>query len=136
MPGDWPRIWGKVMWSKNKPAPLTAEREHIERVKALPCAVCGASGPSDAHHIEQRLQWAIIPLCRDCHQGGVNGLHGQRRMWIATKATELGCLNDTIGILMNQTYAPSRKVAPVRERVSKLTRPSKIVPRPNRGGAN
>ena len=36
---------------------LTAkERAHIQRVKQLPCSVCDAPGPSDAHHIEQRSQ--------------------------------------------------------------------------------
>ena len=31
------------------------EREHLARVKALPCSVCDAPGPSEAHHVKQ--QW-------------------------------------------------------------------------------
>lgn len=27
----------------------TREREHLARVKELPCSVCDASGPSEAH---------------------------------------------------------------------------------------
>lgn len=82
---------------------MSKAREHIGRVKALPCAVCAASGPSDAHHIlEGRIpgrkspDWLVIPLCKDCHQGSFNGIHGQRRMWSVMKANELQCLNDTL----------------------------------------
>lgn len=84
------------MRSKNARAITAAESEHIGRVKALPCGVCGAAGPSDAHHIEQGLHFSVIPLCRDCHQGGFNGIHGQRRVWNAKKLTEAKVLNETI----------------------------------------
>jgi hypothetical protein len=33
------------------------ERRHLAAVKEMPCGVCGASGPSDAHHIEQGQQF-------------------------------------------------------------------------------
>jgi len=78
-----------------------AERKHLAKVKDLPCGVCGASGPSEAHHIEQHKQYLCIPLCADCHRGSFNGLHGQKRMWNVTKKTELSVLNDTIERLMN-----------------------------------
>lgn len=81
-------------------------RRHIERVKSLPCAVCGDEGPSDAHHIlegrtpgRKSPDELCIPLCRDCHTGSFNGIHGQRRMWDVMKKTELGCLADTIRML-------------------------------------
>jgi hypothetical protein len=52
-----------------------AAKEHVGRVKSLPCALCGAHAPSDAHHIlEGRIQgrrssdWVTIPLCKSCHQ--------------------------------------------------------------------
>jgi hypothetical protein len=32
------------------------EREYLATIKELPCSVCDAPGPSDAHHIEQGLQ--------------------------------------------------------------------------------
>ncbi len=84
------------MHSKNKP-PMTAdEREHVGRVKALPCAVCGAGGVSEAHEIEQGKWFLSIPLCADCHRGSFNGLHGQKAMWRIMKKTELSCLNDTV----------------------------------------
>jgi hypothetical protein len=76
-----------------------AEREHLRRVKELPCGVCGASGPSDAHHIKQGLQYLCIPLCRDCHQGSFNGIHGQARIWAVYKKDEMSVLNDVIARL-------------------------------------
>ena len=83
--------------SKNMNNRLNArERRHLLAVKELPCGVCGAPGPSDAHHIEQGLQFTCIPLCKDCHQGSHNGIHGRRAIWNVTKKTELSVLNDTI----------------------------------------
>lgn len=76
---------------------LTArERIHLARVKAMPCGVCGAEGQSEAHHIEQGLQFTAIPLCPDCHRGSHNGIHGQKRIWNVLKKNELSVLNDTI----------------------------------------
>lgn len=74
----------------------TNERAYLAWLKEQPCGVCGQEGPSDAHHIEQHMQYLCIPLCKDCHQGSFNGIHGQRRIWKTTKATELGVLNETI----------------------------------------
>jgi hypothetical protein len=51
---------------------------------------------NDAHHIEQQLHMICIPLCRDCHQGSFNGLHGQARIWKTLKKTEMSVLNETI----------------------------------------
>ena len=76
--------------------PTAAEREHLARIKELPCSVCGEPGPSDAHHIDQGLPHLCIPLCRDCHMGSHNGIHGQKRIWSALKKTEMTCLNATI----------------------------------------
>lgn len=77
------------------------DRKHIFRVKELPCGVCGASGPSDAHHIIQHKQYLCIPLCKDCHQGSFNGIHGQKRIWNVLKKNEMSVLNDTIEKLVN-----------------------------------
>jgi hypothetical protein len=75
------------------------DKEHFLKVKSMPCGVCGAAGPSDAHHIEQGLHFLCIPLCKDCHQGPHNGIHGRRAMWNVLKKTELSVLNDTIAEL-------------------------------------
>jgi hypothetical protein len=82
----------------NKPTPK--ERFHLSRVKELPCSVCDAPGPSDAHHIKQHRQYTCVALCKDCHQGAVMGWHGQKRMWNLKKMDELDALNVTIKRLL------------------------------------
>jgi hypothetical protein len=73
-----------------------SDRRHLAVIKEMPCGVCGASGPSDAHHVEQHMQFLCIPLCKDCHQGSHNGIHGRRSIWNVLKKTEMTVLNDTI----------------------------------------
>lgn len=68
------------------------EREHIGRVKELACSVCDAPGPSEAHHIRQRLQYAVVALCKDCH----NSWHGTKALWRVRKVDELDALAVTI----------------------------------------
>lgn len=76
---------------------LTAkQKSYLARIKAQPCGVCGAAAPSEAHHVEQGQQYTAIPLCSDCHRGGHNGIHGQKRIWNVLKKTELSVLNETI----------------------------------------
>lgn len=86
----------QAMQSKNKAQPTRLEREHIARIKSQPCVVCGAAPPSEAHEIEQGLWFLSLPLCEDCHRGGHNGIHGQRRIWNALKLTEISALNETL----------------------------------------
>jgi hypothetical protein len=80
---------------------LTAkEKKHLARVKELPCSVCDASGPSDAHHVKQHRQYTCVALCKDCHQGAIMGWHGQKRMWSLKKMDEIDALNITIARLL------------------------------------
>ena len=72
------------------------ERAYIARVKELPCSVCDARGPSEAHHVKQHSQYICIALCEDCHRGSFNGWHGQKRMGSVMKMDELDALNVTI----------------------------------------
>ena len=72
------------------------QRAHIARVKLLACSVCDEPGPSDAHHIEQSLQYCVVALCRSCH----NSLHGEKLIWKVKKMDELKALNVTIQRLM------------------------------------
>jgi len=73
-----------------------AEREHVARVKALPCSVCDQPGPSAAHHIRQGLHFAVVALCTDCHQGAHNGWHGRRALWRVKHMDELDALAVTV----------------------------------------
>jgi hypothetical protein len=82
---------------------LTAkEREHLANVKNLPCSVCDAPGPSDAHHVKQHRQYTCIALCKSCHQGSLMGWHGQKRAWALAKMDEIDALNMTIQRLLTQ----------------------------------
>jgi len=81
----------------------TKQREHIGRVKALPCSVCDAPPPSAAHHVKQHQQFTVVALCTDCHQGSFNGWHGQKRMWSIKKMDELDALAITIERLLDES---------------------------------
>lgn len=84
------------MHSKNKTRQTAAERAHVERVKSLPCSVCGTAGPSEAHEPVQGLWFVSIALCADCHRGSENGWHGRKTMWRVHKMDELAALAVTI----------------------------------------
>lgn len=73
-----------------------AERKHVARVKELPCSVCDAEGPSEAHHYRQHLQYTCIALCVDCHRGPIMGWHGGKVAWRVRKMDELDALNITL----------------------------------------
>jgi hypothetical protein len=73
----------------------THARLHLARVKALDCSVCGAPGPSSAHHINQGQHYTCVALCWECHQGR-HGWHGDRAYWKIRKMDELAALNITI----------------------------------------
>lgn len=82
---------------------LTAkQRAHVGRVKELPCSVCDAPPPSDAHHVKQHRQYTVVALCKDCHQGSILGWHGQKRMWAIKKMDEIDALNVTIERLLDE----------------------------------
>jgi hypothetical protein len=80
------------------------ERLHLARVKMLPCSVCDKSGPSEAHHVKQGLQYTCIALCPDCHTNSILGWHGQKRMWHIKKMDELDALNITIQRLLSARF--------------------------------
>lgn len=82
--------------TKNAARITTAESEHMAWVKSQPCVVCNAPAPTEAHHIEQGMHFATLPLCKDCHTGSHNGIHGRKSIWNVLKKTELSCLNEII----------------------------------------
>lgn len=99
------------MQSKNKPAMDAQERQWVALVRSLPCSVCDAPGPSHAHEPEQGLWFCAVALCPDCHQGSINGWHGQRRIWKVKKMDELAALAITVrrAVLMLTQSTPSRQ---------------------------
>lgn len=77
-----------------------AEKEHLDAIACLPCALCGES-PVQIHHVregqgmsQRASNWLTIPLCSLCHQGTA-GVHGDRSMLRVMKKTELDLLADT-----------------------------------------
>lgn len=84
------------MRSKKSRAFTRAEAAHVEAVKMLPCSLCDAPGPSDAHHIRQGQHMTTVALCRDCHMGSENGWHGRKTMWRVRKFDELDALAVTL----------------------------------------
>ena len=90
------------MNSKNKKAPTAAEKQHIERIKNMACIVCGASGPSDCHEIRQGQWFTSLPLCRDCHMGSHNGIHGRKAIWNVKKLDEVDALALTVERLVTE----------------------------------
>jgi len=84
------------MRSKNKKPPTNAEREHIQRVKSLPCSVCDCSGPCEAHEQTQGQWFTSVALCGECHRDNVMGWHGQRRAWKIRKMDMGEALNITL----------------------------------------
>ena len=76
------------------------ERKHLGAVKCLPCSVCDAPGPSEAHHVQQGRQFTAVSLCVDCHLSPLSGWHGQKRAWSVRRMGELDALDVTIRRLM------------------------------------
>lgn len=87
------------MRSKNAALITKAERSHMERVKMLPCSVCDAPPPVEAHHINQGQHFTVCAVCMECHRGQ-GGWHGTKAMWRIFKLDELGALNITLSRLL------------------------------------
>lgn len=84
---------------------LTAkQRAHLAKVKELPCSVCDAPPPSEAHHAKQGSQYTCIALCPECHRG-YNGWHGTKAFWKIRKMSELDALDVTVQRLMEASRA-------------------------------
>lgn len=83
------------MRSKNSKPLNSKERAHLLAVKSLPCSVCGAPPPSEAHHIKQGAHFLTVALCHDCHTSPL-GWHGERVIWRIAKMDELDALQRTL----------------------------------------
>ena len=125
------------MNSKNKPAQAADEAAYVAIVKQMDCAVCGATGPSDAHEPIQGAWHIAIPLCRPCHggPGHPDGWHGTRNRWKLRKMDMLQAIADTVrAVFRIITERPPMRVSTRRaiqtpDKPTKLGRPDKIAPR-------
>ena len=62
--------------------------EYMSKVKMLPCAICGAPPPNDAHHVihdryssRKASDFDTIPLCKAHHQNGPDAIHNGKETW-------------------------------------------------------
>lgn len=63
---------------------------YMKAVKDLPCCICDAPPPSDAHHVihdrnsaARSSDFDVIPLCKAHHQHGPVAIHNAKRAWRA-----------------------------------------------------
>jgi hypothetical protein len=74
-----------------KPA-TKKEREHLAKIKSLPCIACSAPPPTEAHHITvcgRRLGHLFaLSLCHECHEGEFS-IGNAKKRFIEKYGTEL-----------------------------------------------
>ncbi|MEW8420258.1 MAG: hypothetical protein AB2669_16610 [Candidatus Thiodiazotropha endolucinida] len=83
-----------------KPA-TKAERDYMDKVAQLPCALTGEY-PVELHHIregqglsQRASNFLVIPLSPEAHRGPL-GVHGDQALLRIHKKTELDLLAETI----------------------------------------
>lgn len=98
-----PPLGQKVGNPKNGTA---AGRAHMGRVKMLPCVVCNAPPPSDAHHVihgryggRKASDFETIPLCKAHHMDGPDAIHNGKRTWGERFGMDYGFLPVVAAIL-------------------------------------
>lgn len=81
-------VYQKGQHQKKKNGATAEELAYLLAVKFLPCCICNAPPPSDAHHcFSQRFgqkkssHFHTIPLCKNCHQVGLLAIHNNKRAW-------------------------------------------------------
>lgn len=79
-----------------------AAAEYMGLVKQLPCAVCGAPAPSDAHHCfhgrygaRKASDFDVIPLCKIHHQDGPEAIHNIKETWAAKHGPDYSYIEQT-----------------------------------------
>lgn len=75
---------------------------YMRDVKRLPCCICGAHGPSEAHHTingrysgRKTSDLNVIPLCAPCHRTGPNAIHNGSRSWMERNGPDYGYIDQT-----------------------------------------
>lgn len=82
-----------------KSARPARDPDRLAKVKQLPCVICKAPPPSDAHHcIHDRYSQRkapdseTIPLCKPHHQDGPEAIHSDKRAWREKHGPDYGYL--------------------------------------------
>lgn len=75
---------------------------YMAKVKQLPCCVCSAPAPSDAHHVihdrystRKADDFSVIPLCKNCHQVGPLAIHNGKQSWRERNGPDHGYIEQT-----------------------------------------
>jgi hypothetical protein len=89
-----------------KPEKAKRDPDRLARVKQLPCVICGAPPPSDAHHCiggrySQRKapDSMTIPLCKADHQDGPYAIHNDKAGWEARNGKDTDYLAEVDAML-------------------------------------
>jgi hypothetical protein len=103
--------------TKNARAHDDIEAAYLADCKRIPCVVCNAPPPGEAHHPEQGLHLCGIGCCKDCHggPGHPHGWHGDKSRWRAAKMTPMRAINETrrrIELLREGRAMPLAAIAP------------------------
>lgn len=79
-----------------------AALEYMGKVKQLPCCVCGAPAPSDAHHCyhgrygsRRSSDFDVIPLCKAHHQDGPEAIHNAKETWAVKHGPDYSYIEQT-----------------------------------------
>ncbi len=96
-----------------KPVRGTVEaKRHLARVKELPCVICAAPPPSDAHHCfsgrygsRKASDFETIPLCKACHQHGPMAIHQDKAGWEARNGNDFDFLPVVFDMMAGQFNA-------------------------------
>lgn len=80
--------------------------KRLARVKGMPCVICNAPPPSDAHHCchdrfgqRKSSDAETIPLCKIHHQDGPEAIHTNKRAWREKHGPDHGFLQMVDDIL-------------------------------------
>ena len=75
---------------------------YMNDVKHLPCCICNAPPPSDAHHCfhgrfsaKKAGDLDVIPLCKSCHQTGPDSIHNAKAAWAAKHGPDHSYIKQT-----------------------------------------
>ena len=75
---------------------------YMQAVKMLPCVVCGAPGPNEAHHCingrhgsRKASDFDTIPLCQSDHRTGPLAIHNGPKSWAKRNGPDTGFIPQT-----------------------------------------
>lgn len=105
----------KPLTAKTRINPVSAKRRkhrasregqeataYMLAVKRLPCCICGAPPPSEAHHCisgrysaRKSSDWHTIPLCAKHHRIGPDAIHEGKASWEARHGPDTDYIEQT-----------------------------------------